>query len=147
MTQQNPQKKRDILEEKDKGISTAETPLARLWRQILFDLRIHPFKWGHLVQQYLTDPRNNISQLQSDIWSTRGNLNKDLRKPRMSIGNFLKGLKVLGPIKVKLCVELTWVDGSVTRHETDFVNRRVDSFSPDDVISAMGDEKDPRIGY
>lgn len=141
------QKKRDILDSQDKGISAAENPPAKLFRQILYDLQIHHYKWAHLLRIYLADPRNNAGRTGPELCSARGNLNKELRKPRITFSMLMTGIKLLNPVKVRFVAELTWPNGKVTTHGTDVVLRRGGTQDANALQSAMGDDNDDIISY
>ncbi len=140
------EKNRDILDARDKGISTAENLPAKLFRQVLYDLKMHPYKWGHLMRRYLTDPRNNVPQTKTDINHHRGNLNKELRKPRITFPTLMRGIRLLNPISMKLTVELTWPNRTTTVHSVDHILNRTPQTN-EDMVSAIADEDDARIDY
>jgi hypothetical protein len=109
--------KREILSEKDKGVGTARNALARLFRQILRDLDIDPNRWHRLMVRYLMDPRNKIPANGKDKSSARGNLNKELRRDRMTWKVFNdKAIPFLNPVEVEFEVRMTWANGRKTVH-------------------------------
>lgn len=115
--------KYDILAERDKGVGQARNVLARLFRQILRDLNIKHSDWHHLMLRYLNDPRNKIPPNGKDKSSARGNLNKELRRNRMTWKVFFdKAIPFLNPKKVRFIMEMEWQNGRTTRHEL-FINR------------------------
>jgi hypothetical protein len=106
----------DLLNDPNKGVETAEGVLARLFRQILFDLNVRPIRWAAMMARYLDDPRNGIPKNSRDRSSARGNLNKELRRPKMTWKVFRKALMFLGPLRVRFIVELDWKDRDTTVH-------------------------------
>lgn len=108
-------RKKDILDMQDKGIAEAENIQTRLFRKILWDLDIHPYKWAHLLSRYLNDPRNGYTTKAARD-SRRGNLNKELRKPRLTFGTVMEGIKLLGPLRMRLIAEFDWESGKTTQH-------------------------------
>lgn len=110
--------KKDILAEKDWGVGAARNVLARLFRQVLRDLGIEHQMWHRLMLRYLNDKRNNIPPNGKDRSSARGNLNKELRRDRMTWKVFNdKAIPFLNPIKVRFVLEMTWANNKTTRHE------------------------------
>ena len=107
---------RDMLNEADKGISEAKNVLSRLWRQIVYDLGISPYRWGALMIRYLDDPTNKVPKNGKDRSSVRGNLNKELRRDKMTWKVFFKGLKFLSPLRIRFEVHLSWPGKPDTIH-------------------------------
>ena len=122
--------RRNILTEKDRGVSTARNVLARLFRQILRDLKIDDTRWSKLMVRYLLDPANGIRPNNRSKSYTRGNMNKELRRPSMTWKVFNdKAIPFLNPIKIKFVVELTWANKQTTVHELQ-INR--EDMQPDE---------------
>lgn len=134
--------KRDILTEEDRGVGTAENLPAKMFRTILFDLGMHPHRWGWLLSRYLSDPRNNIPQTQKAIYETRGNMNKELRKERITFPNLLRGIRVLNPRSMKFHIELEWWSGKSTVHTVAHIINRVPPNDGETLAEALRDEDD-----
>lgn len=98
----------DMLERRDKGLRDSRGVLTHLFRQILFQMNITPFAWDKKMKDYLHNPSNRIPQNSKDKSSARGNLNKELRRDKMSWNVFMKALRFLGPIKIHFEVHLFW---------------------------------------
>ena len=117
---------RDILDEQDKGVNEAKGALAFLFRKILFDRNITPIGWARMMNRFLDDPRNGIPPNGKDRSSARGNLNKELRRPRMTWKVFEKAMRFLGLHGLRFEAHLRWpgattpsgivVPGKVTKH-------------------------------
>jgi hypothetical protein len=101
----------------DKGISTAKGVLSMIFRKILADINLNPTTWSKLMKAYLDDPRNRVPQGSRARSSTRGNLNKELSKPKMTWQNFEKGIRFLNPVKARFIIKLTWRTHQTTTHE------------------------------
>jgi hypothetical protein len=108
-----------MLKSSDKGVGEASGVLSRLWRQILADRNMNPYTWGQLMQSYLDDPRNGIPRDIRDKSSVRGNLNKELKRPRMTWKVFMKGLRFLSPRWVRFEIHFGWDDGTESVHHLD----------------------------
>ena len=139
-------KKRDILESLDKGVDQAKHPLASLLRIVLRDLRINPYRWAQLMDNYLSDPRNGIPQTPKDRSSERGNLNKELRKPKITFNTLMKGLRLLNPVSVRLELHLRWHTDRVTVHGLDVLMRTRREAPDGQVVSALYDHFDHMLG-
>lgn len=111
----------DILNDDKKGVEQTIGVLARLFRQILYDLNIDTYKWSRHMQEYLDDPRNGIPRNSKDRSSARGNLNKELRRPKMTWKVFRKALMFLGPLEATFIVRLKWRTGRTTEHSVKLV--------------------------
>lgn len=63
-------------------------------------------RWNSLVQAFLKDPRNSISQNKASLTAARGNLNKELMTGEISWKVFFKFLRLLQAVRVKFSVEI-----------------------------------------
>lgn len=106
-----------MLNARDKGAGEASGVLAKLFRQILLDRKITPLHWSNLMMRYLDDPRNGVPRDVKDKSSARGNLNKELVRPRMTWKVFRKGLRFLGPRWVRFEVHFGWENGETSIHK------------------------------
>lgn len=104
-----------LLQDPDKQVVEAKG-LARLFRQMLAELGVNPMKWHQLMNAYLNDPRNRVPKDSRAKSSTRGNLNKELMKSRMTWKNFERGIRFLNPVEAEFSVKLKWRGGRTTVH-------------------------------
>src|ERR1035437_1355290 len=81
-----------------------DTILANLFEQIMWDIGMGLNQWNHLMLQWISDPNKCIPDNMKDKSSARGNLQKELLKPRMSWQVFCKGLKFLNIRKFKITI-------------------------------------------
>lgn len=125
------QDNKDILEQKDKGISKSRGVLSKLFRTILYDIGISGPEWENLMQRVLDDPRGPAPRNSKDRSSLKGNLNKALKGPRMSWKTFQKALRLLAPVSARLEIHLTWQKGVVTVHH---VTQPIGGFQADDYV-------------
>lgn len=137
--------KRDLMEDPEKGVSQATNPLAKLWRLMLRELKVNPWRWKQLMELHVEDPRSGVPSTPKDRSSARGNLNKELRKPKITWGTFVKGVLLLNPVKVRFETHMTWSNGKTTVHGVDVLGRaqRGDSMNE---VSAMIDQFDEILG-
>lgn len=127
----------DILQQTDRGVDAAEGVLARLFRQILFDVNVNIYKWDSLMVKYLNNPINGVPQNGKDRSSARGNLNKELRRPSMTWKVFRKGLRFLNPKGIRFEVHLEWDSKKKTVHSVT-LSRNTDRSDIDDGESDEG---------
>ncbi|MDH2154268.1 hypothetical protein [Stenotrophomonas sp. GD03657] len=139
--QEPTQNRKSLLESNDKGISSAKNPLALLFRQVLRDLKMQPYRWNQLMDRFLTNPRNGIPDSSRDRASARGNLNKELFKDKLTFGTLFRGLALLDPRKVRFELHCTWTNGKTTIHGVDVLTRR-HTVGNGPAIDAMPDEID-----
>lgn len=85
--------------------------LALMFRQIKGDLNISSRTWSLMMNNYLKDPRNEVLQTSRGRSSERSNLNRGLANPGLTFKNFMKGLRLLGPQKVTLKLDLEFNNG------------------------------------
>lgn len=135
--------KKDVLAEDDKGVRTARNVLARLFRQILRDRKINHARWHMLMHRYLHDPRNKIPPNGKDKSSARGNLNKELRRDRMTFKVFYdKAIPFLNPRKVTFTLTCEWEDGKTTIHSAELDRRLLQSQGIDPETVGWGSESE-----
>lgn len=97
-----------ILSARDKGLSEAAGPLARLYRQILLDHNIDWYKMNNLLNRYVEDPRNRVANDRKTRSSERGNMIKEIARPDMTFKVFFKGIRLLAPVRARFEVHLEW---------------------------------------
>ena len=93
--------------------------LSRLWRLILLDLRVGPVEFGNMLHEYITNPINGVAGNRKAQISHRGNLTKEFARPQMTWKVFIKGLRFLNILKVRITLELYY---SNTRTRTVFTD-------------------------
>ena len=81
-----------MLSSETKEIGSATSVLSKLFRIILADLNIKPSDYNRLVNQWLDDPNHGILDDPKKRSTIRGNLNKEIVRPDMSMRTFLKAL-------------------------------------------------------
>lgn len=92
-------------------IPPTHSTLSALFLQAFYDTGA-PGKWNDLMYKYIYDFRNAIPRNRKDQASHRGNLQKELLKPDMTWGVFLKGMKFLGATGFDVVIKLRMEDGS-----------------------------------
>lgn len=117
-----------LLTAPDKGIAQTHGPngiLARLFRTILFDEDITPFKYMDLMDDFIRNAQAGAPINRVDLTSWRGNLTKELGKEQMSWKVFCKALRFLQAVKIEFRVFIHWRTGRVSSHATwvDFGSR------------------------
>jgi hypothetical protein len=105
-----------LLDHDDELDGLAVGILSRLFRKVLSELQITPMVWNKMMYTYLYDPRNRVPRHSRGRSSTRGNLNKELRKANMTWNNFEKGLRFLNPLSATFTVEIKWRSGKESKH-------------------------------
>ena len=93
-----------------------DTILSTLFERIMTDLDINTYKWNQLMVRFINDPRKCIPTNTKEQSSARGNLQKELLKPRMSWKVFCKGISFLSIKKFKLTIEAYHENGKTTNH-------------------------------
>lgn len=81
-----------MLNSPNKEMASATSILSRLFRIILEDLEVTPKAYIRLVNQWLDDPLYGIANDPKRRSTIRGNLNKEVIRPDMSMRTFLKAL-------------------------------------------------------
>lgn len=103
-----------LLKQPDKGAKkTAGTNgvLSRLWRTLLCLHEIEEKKWSRILDNYVSDPKNNIPNTKKDRISARGNITREFAKPQMTWKVFIKALRFLGVAKIEIVLNITHVNG------------------------------------
>lgn len=116
-----------LLRESDRGTSKAQGPLARLYRQILFDLNITPHHFDTLMTRWLNDPKNKVPDHSARRSNDRGNMTKALLKSEMTFKSFIRAVSFLSPIKMDLEVRLHWsFNSKITIHSISMLMAEMD---------------------
>lgn len=87
-----------LLSFPDKGINSTKGVggiLARLFRQMLYDLNVSGQTYGALLTTFLKDPANNGRDNSYDRSSDAGNFNKEFAKPQLTWKKFFMALRLL----------------------------------------------------
>ena len=110
-----------LLTSPDKGISQTHGPngvLARMFRTVLHDENILPFKYMDLMDSFIRENQSGVPANRVDLTSWRGNLTKELSHDRISWKVFCKALRFLRAMKFEFKLVIHWRDGRVTEHST-----------------------------
>ena len=95
--------------------------LAHLFRRMLRDLNVSPMRWGNLMYDFITDPRNGVPDNKKDQTSYRGNFVKEFERRQMTWKVFCKAMRFLQLMRIELVIRAHHKGGRVTEHST-FVN-------------------------
>ena len=98
----------ELLNSPDKQVGESRDVPARLFREVLRDQNVNIGQWNKYMADYLRDPRNRIPQNSRDMSSARGNLAKELIRPRMTWNVFMKAIRFINPLKVSLRLTFAW---------------------------------------
>lgn len=117
----------ELLALPDKGVSKTKGVagiLARLFRQTLCDIGITPHRFHMLLLESSSlnklkykDPATGSSGKTSKFFAA-GNLRRELVKPEMTWKVFVKGIRLLQPIKVDFSIAMTFKNGQVKISQT-----------------------------
>lgn len=99
-----------MLASPDKRIREAHGILSRMYRLILWELGITPYKWNLLLINYLDKLTVQHSLTQDRVTNERNNLRKGLSDPDMTFEMLTRGLSVLDPREMTFKVELHYDD-------------------------------------
>lgn len=102
-----------MLASHDKRIREASGILSRLYRLVLLERNITPYKWNMLLTSYLDRMAEQPGMSQDTITNERNNLRKGLSEPNMTFGMLTRGLAILNPRRMIFEVELAF-EGDVT---------------------------------
>lgn len=95
----------NMLRRDDKGISEAEGILSRLLRIIMFDKDITMMRYSSLMKRWLESDVHTKDRL-----FERGNLNKEIYKPNMTLNGFIKALVFLRVRWFTITIKIGWED-------------------------------------
>jgi hypothetical protein len=95
--------------------------LAHLFRRMLHDLNVNTLRWGSLMYDFITDPRNGVPDNKKDQTSMRGNFVKEFERRQMTWKVFCKAMRFLQMVRIQLIIRAHHRNGEVTEHST-FVN-------------------------
>lgn len=91
--------------------------LSKLWRIMVRDRNISPYRFGLMMERFLNDPKNRYPNNPKERMNNRGNLNKELSNPAMSWKVFCrKALRFLDLKEIRITVEAVNHDDTYTVH-------------------------------
>lgn len=108
-----------MLEDPKKELNKTFGPvgaLSKLFRVILFELKVSPYRFSMLMDRFLNDPKNQVPDNPKERFNNRGNLNKEFSNPAMSWKVFIKCMKFLQFTELRLTLEARHNDGTITSH-------------------------------
>lgn len=79
--------------------------LAALYRKLLYENGIKPSKLEEIISEHAQKVKRNSSS-GFNIGSYKGNLKKELLTDKLTWNSFIKGIKVLNPLKVVFTVTI-----------------------------------------
>lgn len=99
------------------NIGSDTNALAKILRGLMYDMNIGPLQMSQLLTRWLDNPRNGIPKTGSGRSNKRGNLIKEIAKPRITWPVFEKAIVVLAPATYSVTVKLTMQDGKTFQRE------------------------------
>lgn len=105
-----------MLSDQTKKINDSKGFLTFLFRKILHDQNITINTWNRLLDQCINRPVNGKPREGKARSTERNNICKEIVRVNMTWGVFLKGIRVLNPISIRLTVEIQWRAGAPTNH-------------------------------
>jgi hypothetical protein len=113
---------KNLLSSQDKMVDKVRSPLVKLFRTILYDHNVTPMQWDNLVNRYLRSHLSRTPKNARDISQDKNNLNRAIAKETMSWNHFLKSIMILGPVSIRINIQLGWRNGKTTEHAVDINN-------------------------
>lgn len=104
-----------LLEEDDKGVSSANGALSKILRTFWKDLGFRHEQIGVLMEKWLEDPANEYDQEPTKLNNSRGNLRKDHERDDLTWKLFTRNLRVMYPLEVRFLIRLRLKNGSTYR--------------------------------
>lgn len=113
-----PNRERDKLLEMGESVRTGSTDsiLSNIFQNIILVCKIDNTFFNKLMNEYLSDVRNNIPQNLKDKSSARGNLRKALFRQTMTWKVFCQGLRFLKFKQFSITITLYHANGKMTNH-------------------------------
>ena len=93
--------------------------LASLWRRIQYDLGISGQRFEILLSDFLSRAKKGMPSHRVGRHFTRGNLRRELEKETLTFKVFMKAMRLIRVVHVRLAVELTHSTGRKTLHQTE----------------------------
>lgn len=112
-----PEKKIDkLLSDQSKHLSHSNGFLTFLFRKILHDQNVNVNTWNRLLNQYINRLVNG-KPIEGKARSTeRNNLCKEVVRSNMTWAVFLKGIRVLNPLSIRITIDIEWRAGAPSSH-------------------------------
>ena len=123
-----------LLEDANKGISSANGALSKILRTLWKDLGFSYEQMGMLMEKWLADPANEYDPDPTSINNSRGNLRKDHERDDLTWKLFLRNLRVMYPKEVRFLFRLRFKDGTTYRQVAIMRPPSSHKFNSDEVI-------------
>jgi hypothetical protein len=129
----------DRLKHEVKGVSGV---LAYLWRSILEQRNIGLGKFDNLCMTYIAKARRQQASAKIANYFNRSNIFREMSRPMMTWKVFVKGMQLIGIIRMKITIELEGRDGT-TVHTTSLTLSGEDGVSYADTLENADDHDAP----
>src|SRR5690606_2201322 len=132
-----------ILASADKRVRETSGLLSRLWRTVLIELGITPYKFNIFLANYLDKLAEEQSMSQDRIANERNNSRRGLADPDMTFEMFTRGLALFNPREMHFEVDLLFVDGRKLTSKIDMLGPHKDGLGKltylyRNILSIMG---------
>ena len=118
MSERNLERNKQLQLGSDVKTASTDSILASIYQNILAVCLQHSWpRFNRLMEDFLSDVRNNIPQNIKEKSSARGNLRKELLRPVMTWKVFCKGLRFLKIKRFTIIVQLHHANGITTEHK------------------------------
>lgn len=95
-----------LLDHLEKAIEEAENLPAKLLRGLMYDMNIGPLEMSQYLTRWLDNPLNGVPKNGNDRSNRRGNLIKEISRPRITWNVFEKAVSLFDPVSFKVTVEM-----------------------------------------
>lgn len=104
-----------LMEDPDKLLREARSPLTALFRQVLVHQRVDAVNWNRRLTTYLNSHHSACPKNAKDIGQERNNFNRAIAKTEITFRTFHKAIHILGPVKYSMT--LTLIDNKGVKHD------------------------------
>lgn len=104
-----------LLEDDDKGVSSASGALSKILRSFWKDMGWNHFHVKTLFDLWVQDPNQEFDQDPTKLNNSLGNIRKDFERDELTWKLFTRNLRIMRPLEVRFLVRIKFKNGHTFR--------------------------------
>lgn len=101
-----------MMSAEDKLVGEADSPLTKLFRLVLKEMRMEPERWNKRLTMFLKSRWSRVRKTAKDIGQERNNFNRAISKRDITWKTFQKAVQISGPVEYSMGITMRFKDGS-----------------------------------
>lgn len=137
-----------MMSAEDKLVGEADSPLTKLFRLVLKEMRMEPERWNKRLTMFLKSRWSRVRKTAKDIGQERNNFNRAISKRDITWKTFQKAVQISGPVEYSMGITMRFKDGSeITVSTGNLKNPLAELESLKAAVTGVGDSRYDIIDY